>query len=119
MNSELQTERQPWYRQLFGRLFTLALRIVLGLKFSDTQCGFKAFTRAAATQIFSQQKIERWGFDPELLFLAKKSGFKVVEIPVAWAHSEGSRISYFRDGVQMLVAMLKVRWYALTGKYAG
>ena len=119
LNSELQTERQPWYRQLFGRLFNLALRIVLGLKFSDTQCGFKAFTRAAAAQIFSQQKIERWGFDPELLFLAKKSGFKVVEIPVAWAHSEGSRISYFRDGVQMLVEMLKVRWYALTGKYAG
>jgi len=119
LKSELQTQRQPWYRQLFGRLFNFVLRIVLGLNFSDTQCGFKAFTRPAAAQIFSQQKIERWGFDPELLFLAKKFGFKVVEIPVAWAHSRGSQMSYFRDGLRMLLEMLKVRWYALTGRYAG
>ncbi len=72
LQAELQTERQPWHRQLYGRLFNLALRIVLGLKYRDTQCGFKAFTRAAAQTIFTRQRIERWGFDPELLFLADK-----------------------------------------------
>ena len=93
------------------------LRLILGLKFKDTQCGFKAFTHRAAQAIFPQQKIERWGFDPELLYLAKKYGFKVVEVPVAWAHSAGTRISPLRDGTRMLVEMLKIRWNALTGKY--
>src|SRR5207253_1086438 len=64
MQSELQTQRQPLYRQLFGRISNLMLRLILGLQFKDTQCGFKAFTRPAAQAIFPQQKIERWGFDP-------------------------------------------------------
>lgn len=117
VQSSLQTERQPLYRQLFGRIFNLMLRITLGLKFKDTQCGFKAFTRAAAQKIFPQQQIERWGFDPELLYLAKKFGFKVVEIPVVWGHSGGTRISPLRDGTRMFLEMLRVRWNALTGKY--
>ena len=117
VQSSLQTERQPLYRQLFGRIFNLMLRITLGLKFKDTQCGFKAFTRAAAQKIFPQQQIERWGFDPELLYLAKKFGFKVVEVPVVWGHSGGTRISPLRDGTRMFLEMLRVRWNALTGKY--
>ena len=72
---------------------TWLLRLILGLNFKDTQCGFKAFTRRAAATIFPLQKIERWGFDPELLYLAKKFKLKVAEVPVAWAHSEGTRIS--------------------------
>ena len=118
LRSELQTERQPLYRQFFGRAFNLALRATLGLKFKDTQCGFKAFTRRAAQAIFPLQSIERWGFDPELLYLAKRLGFTVVEVPVAWAHSEGTRISALRDGPRMLGEMVKIRWNALTGKYA-
>lgn len=117
VQSSLQTERQPLYRQLFGRIFNLMLRITLGLKFKDTQCGFKAFTRAAAQKIFPQQQIERWGFDPELLYLAKKFRFKVVEVPVVWGHSGGTRISPLRDGTRMFLEMLRVRWNALTGKY--
>lgn len=117
VESSLQTERQPLYRQLFGRIFNLMLRITLGLKFKDTQCGFKAFTRAAGQKIFPLQKIERWGFDPELLYLAKKFGLKVVEVPVVWGHSGGTRISPLRDGTRMFLEMLKVRWNALTGKY--
>ena len=70
LSAELQTERQPLYRQVFGRIFNLLLRLVLGLHFMDTQCGFKAFRRDAAQRIFPRQKIERWGFDPEILFLA-------------------------------------------------
>jgi glycosyltransferase involved in cell wall biosynthesis len=118
LRSELQTHRQPFYRQLFGRIFNLLLRMILGLRFRDTQCGFKAFTRLAAQSIFPWQKIERWGFDPEILYLAKRQGLKVVEVPVAWAHDEGTRISPLRDGTRMFFEMLKIRWYALTGKYS-
>jgi hypothetical protein len=78
---------------------------------------FKAFTRRAAQSVFPRQKIERWGFDPELLFLAKRFGIKVAEIPVEWGHSGGSRISYFRDGMRMFEEMLRVLWYAITGAY--
>lgn len=118
LRSELQTQRQPFYRQLFGRIFNLLLRIILGLRFRDTQCGFKAFTKLAAQSIFPWQKIERWGFDPEILYLAKRQDLKVVEVPVAWAHDEGTRISPLRDGIRMFFEMLKIRWYAMAGKYS-
>jgi dolichyl-phosphate beta-glucosyltransferase len=117
VRAELQTQRQPMHRQLFGRVFNLLLRITLGLKYKDTQCGFKAFTRKAADQLFPRQRIDRWGFDPELLFLAKRSGLKVSEVPVAWAHSPGTRISPLKDGIKMFVEMLRIRWYGITGKY--
>jgi dolichyl-phosphate beta-glucosyltransferase len=119
LRRDLQTQRQPFYRQIFGRVFNLLLRITLGLTYKDTQCGFKAFTRDAAEKIFPLQKIERWGFDPELLYLARKLKFKVAEVPVEWAHSEGTRISPLRDGTRMFVEMLKICWNALTGKYDG
>jgi dolichyl-phosphate beta-glucosyltransferase len=118
LQSDLQTQRQPLYRQLFGRIFNLMLRLTLGLKFKDTQCGFKAFKRAAAQAIFPLQQVERWGFDPELLYLANKFGFRVAEVPVAWAHREGTRINPLRDGMRMFGEMLKIRWNALSGKYA-
>ena len=119
LQAELQTQRQPLHRQLFGRIFNLMLRITLGLQFADTQCGFKAFKRAAAQAIFPWQKIERWGFDPEILFLARKFGFEVEEVPVHWGHSGGARINPFIDGARMFQEMLRVRWYDLTGKYDG
>ena len=75
LQSELQTERQPLYRQAFGRIFNLVLRVFLGMHFADTQCGFKAFRHDAVQRIFPLQKIERWGFDPEILFLARRPGF--------------------------------------------
>jgi dolichyl-phosphate beta-glucosyltransferase len=117
IDSRLQIRRQPLYRRLFGRIFNLALRLVLGLQFKDTQCGFKAFTRRSAQAIFPQQKIERWGFDPELLYLARKFGFTVSEVPVAWSHREGTRIHPLRDGIRMFGELLRVRWYALKGDY--
>ena len=117
LRAELQTQRQPLHRQLFGRIFNLALRLILGLRFHDTQCGFKAFTRPAAQAIFPLQQIERWGFDPEILFLARKFGFKVTEVPVKWAHSEGTRLHPLRDGIRMFFELLKIRWYSINGKY--
>jgi dolichyl-phosphate beta-glucosyltransferase len=118
LDPSLQTQKQPLYRQLFGRIFNLALRIILDLQFKDTQCGFKAFTRRSAQAIFPVQKIERWGFDPELLFLAKTLRFTVSEVPVAWSHREGTRINPLRDGIRMFEEMLRIRWYALRGNYS-
>jgi glycosyltransferase involved in cell wall biosynthesis len=117
LRAELQTQRQSLHRQLFGRVFNLLLRIILGLKFKDTQCGFKAFTRRAAQTILPLQRIERWGFDPEILFLARKFGFRVEEVAVAWGHSGGTRLHPLVDGARMFQEMLRIRWYDLTGKY--
>ena len=113
-----QTMRQPLYRQFFGRCFNFVCRMVMNLPFADTQCGFKAFTRAAAQTVFQLQTIERWGFDPEILFIAIKRGFRIDEVPVSWAHDERSRISYLRDGMQMLKELAIVRWNAMTGHYS-
>jgi len=117
LQAELQKERQPLYRQLFGRIFNLLLRLILGLRFKDTQCGFKAFTRPAAQAIFARQLINRWGFDPEVLFLAPKLGFRVHEIGVRWSHDERSKINPVTDGFKMFLELLKIRWNDLTGRY--
>ena len=119
LRSETQTHRQPLHRQLFGRIFNLIMRVILGLKFKDTQCGFKAFKQPAVQAIFPLQRIERWGFDPEILFLARKFKFKVQEVPVAWGHSGGTRINPLVDGSRMFMEMLRIRWYDMTGKYSG
>src|SRR5215469_14722069 len=86
LDPSLQVERQPLKRRIFSRAFNLYLRVLLGLPFHDTQCGFKAFKRQAAADIFPRQQIMRWGFDAEILFIARKLGFKVVEVPVIWGH---------------------------------
>jgi glycosyltransferase involved in cell wall biosynthesis len=117
LQRDRQTQRQPLYRQFFGRCFNFVTRTVMGLRFADTQCGFKAFTRAAAQTVFQLQTIERWGFDPEILFIALKRGYWIIEVPVSWAHDERSRMSYLKDGIKMLQELAIVRWNALRGRY--
>ena len=117
IRTELQIQPQPLYRRIYGRIFNFALRLVLGLHFRDTQCGFKAFTRKAAHTLFPLQQIERWGFDPEILFLARRYGFRTDEIGVRWSHRSGTRINPLRDGIRMAGDLLRIRWYSLTGKY--
>jgi glycosyltransferase involved in cell wall biosynthesis len=117
LRPDLQTDRQPLYRQAFGRIFNVVLRVFLGLNFADTQCGFKAFRREAAQRIFPLQKIERWGFDPEILFLARRMNFTVKEVPVVWAHNEGTRLHPFRDGFRMFLEVLRIRWNSISGAY--
>lgn len=112
-----QTIQQPLYRRFFGRCFNLVTRMIMRLPFADTQCGFKAFTRQAAQTVFQLQRIERWGFDPEILFIALKRGYQVREVPVTWGHDERSRISYLKDGLQMLRELIFIRWNAITGAY--
>ncbi len=112
-----QTIRQPLYRQFFGRCFNGVTRAIMGLPYADTQCGFKAFTRAASQTVFQLQTIERWGFDPEILFIARKRGYRVDEVAVSWAHDERTRMSYLKDGMRMLQDIAIVRWNALLGRY--
>jgi dolichyl-phosphate beta-glucosyltransferase len=118
LDSGRQTKHQPLYRQFFGRCFNAVTRFVMGLPFADTQCGFKAFRREAAQTIFQLQRIERWGFDPELLFIALKRGYTIREVAVTWGHDERSRMSYLKDGLKMLEEIAYIRWHALIGTYS-
>jgi glycosyltransferase involved in cell wall biosynthesis len=117
MDKTRQTIHQPLYRQFFGRCFNWITRSVMGLPFKDTQCGFKAFRRSAAQTIFRLQTIERWGFDPEILFIAQKLKYVIREVPVTWGHDERSRISYLKDGLKMLEEMAVIRANSLAGRY--
>jgi len=119
LETRRQTIRQPFYRQLFGRCFNAMTHLVMGLPFADTQCGFKAFTRTAAQTVFQLQTIDRWGFDPEILFIALKRGYRIAEVPVSWAHDERTKMSYLKDGARMLQDLAQVRWNALLGRYEG
>ena len=112
-----QTQRQPVYRQITGRIFNFLLRSILGLRVKDSQCGFKAFTREAAQNIFPNQKIERWGFDAELLFLGMKLHYKIEEIPVEWKNDLRSKVRPIRDGFSIVWDMVRIRWYSISGQY--
>ncbi len=114
-----QTLQQPLYRRFFGRCFNGLTRLVMNLPVADTQCGFKAFRREAAQTIFLRQRIERWGFDPEILYIALRMGMNVREVAVTWGHDDRSRISYLKDGLRMIQDLLLVRFYSLAGYYDG
>lgn len=118
LKREWITVRQSARRELAGKCFNLALRLITGLNYSDTQCGFKAYRREAAQRIFPLQRIAGFGFDPEILFLARKLGFPAVEVPVHWAHREGSKVRVLRDGMRMVLDLARIRWNDLTGKYS-
>ena len=117
LDPSLQFQRQPLKRRIMSRSFNMFLRVLLAFPYRDTQCGFKAFTRRAAHMIFPLQRVTRWGFDPEILYLAHSLDLKVAEVPVAWGHDERSTIHPWRDGMLMGRDALRIRWYALSGKY--
>ena len=117
LDRSLITVHQSRFRELAGVLFNKLVRLCLRLPFVDTQCGFKAFRREPCRILFEQQRIERYGFDPELLYLARRHGLRSVEIPVRWAHSPATKVSMFRDSLQMFLDILIIRWNALRGRY--
>jgi len=108
---------QSWFRETAGRIFNLFLRILTGLPFLDTQCGFKLYRRQAAHEIFRRQRLERFGFDAEVLYIARRLGFRCVEVPVRWSHTPGTKVSMFRDSLDMFLDLLRVRWNDLLGRY--
>lgn len=109
--------RESLFREIAGIVFNKIVRIILRLPFLDTQCGFKAFRRECCRIIFQQQTIERFGFDPELLYLARHHGLSIVEVPVRWAHSPATRVSMLRDSVLMFLEVIMIRWNAVLGRY--
>lgn len=107
--SELLRE-QPWYRELAGAAFNVAVRLLAVSGIRDTQCGFKLFRRAVAREVFGRQTIERWGFDVEILYVARRLGYRIAEVPVRWTNDERSRVNVLRDGLVMLGDIFRVRW---------
>jgi glycosyltransferase involved in cell wall biosynthesis len=105
------------FREFAGIIFNKIVRSILWLPFVDTQCGFKAFRRERCGVIFEQQTIERFGFDPELLFLARRHGLRTVEIPVRWGHSAATKVSMLHDSMQMFIDVFTIRWNSLRGRY--
>ena len=107
---------QPFLRDRVGRFFNLAMRLVTGLPFRDTQCGFKLFDAGAAQAIFSRQLLNGFGFDVEVLYIARRLRYKCVEVPVRWNDVAGTKVSLWR-GLAAFLDPLKVRWNSLIGKY--
>jgi dolichyl-phosphate beta-glucosyltransferase len=108
--------RQPLFRELGGRFFNLVIRVITGLPFHDTQCGFKLFEGSAAREIFGRQRVERFGFDVEVLFIAQRLGYRTLEVPVRWNDVAGTTVKMW-GAASAFLDPLKVRWNAITGKY--
>lgn len=116
LDRSLVSVHQPLGRELSGRFFNLVMRLVMRLPFRDTQCGFKLYHAKAAREIFARQQLDGFGFDVEDLFLARKLGFKAVEVPVRWANVEGTRVSLM-SGLRAFAELALIRWYQIQGRY--
>lgn len=117
VNRELIEIHESKFRELAGIIFNRIVRLILRLPFVDTQCGFKMFRREKCKIIFEQQTIERFGFDPELLYLARHHGLRTTEVAVRWAHSPATKVNMLRDSVQMFLDVVIIRWNSMGGRY--
>ena len=109
--------KQFWLREMAGYSFTVLTNAILQVGASDFTCGFKLFRREAARKIFAKQLINRWAFDAETLFLAKKYEFVVKEEPVVWRHGEGSKVRFPQDLIDSFFGLLQIRINNFLGKY--
>lgn len=116
VDRKLVSVHQSWAREFSGRFFNLVMRLLTGLPYHDTQCGFKLYRADAAGQIFSRQLLNGFGFDVEDLFLAKVLGFPAVEVAVRWANVEGTRVS-LASGLRAFWEVILVRWNSIRGLY--
>jgi glycosyltransferase involved in cell wall biosynthesis len=117
LNRELIGIHQPLFRDMAGRFFNLLVRVFTGLRFCDTQCGFKLFRRTSTRRAFEMLQVEGFGFDPELLFLIERQGGRALEVPVRWDDDPASKVRFFRDSARMFLDLMAIRWRAFTGKY--
>lgn len=104
------TRRQPWYRELMGRSFNRVIRLLGVTSLHDTQCGFKLLRGDVARRLFAELTVDRFAYDVELVWLARRRGFRVVEVGVAWHDSPASRVHPVRDAASMLVDVLRFRF---------
>jgi dolichyl-phosphate beta-glucosyltransferase len=117
LQRERITKRQPFYRELGGRLFNVLVQALAIRGISDTQCGFKLFKAEAARKIFAKQKVPRFGFDVEALYIARKMGLIIEEISVAWENSPETKVRPVRDGLRTFLDLALIRWYDLRRFY--
>jgi dolichyl-phosphate beta-glucosyltransferase len=117
LRRELIGVHQSPFREWGGRFFNLLVRIFAGLDISDTQCGFKLFRRETTRRAFQLQRVERFGFDPEILFLIRHLGGKILEVPVRWNHNSETKVNYLLDSTHMTLDLVALRWRALMGEY--
>lgn len=115
-NSEI-VEHQSRMREIFGRIFTAFSQWWLGLSVSDFTCGFKCFSQQASQDIFSQLKIERWGFDSEILFIAQQIGYEIGELPVKWKNDPRTKVKFPQDVLRSLLDLIEVRYHFWRGRY--
>ncbi|MES1227046.1 MAG: dolichyl-phosphate beta-glucosyltransferase [Armatimonadota bacterium] len=101
--------RQPWYREMLGRMFNLAVQMLAVRGIQDTQCGFKLFRMDAGRDVFERLKLDRFAFDIEALMVAHDLGYGIAEVPVVWRHQEGSKVVLMRDGPEMIRQLMKLR----------
>ncbi len=106
-----------WYRKLPGRIFAGIVNFLILPGVADTQCGFKLFSGKAAKAIFAKQRSHGFSFDVEVLFLARRAGFRIVEVPINWTNMPGSKVSLFRDSLPMILDVVKFRILAFFGAY--
>jgi dolichyl-phosphate beta-glucosyltransferase len=109
---------QPWYRKRMGQIFNIFVQLVAVQGIKDTQCGFKCFTRDAAMRIFPQQRLNGFGFDVEILYIARKAGYAIQEVPVAWINSPKSRVHPVTDSARMFFDLWRIRLNELRGRYS-
>lgn len=109
---------QPLYREVIGRVGNIIIQLLVVPGINDTQCGFKAFTLKAAQSIFPLQTIERFGFDVELLFIAKIQGLSILEASVQWMDDPNTRVNALRDSIRTFVDLFIIRWNDLKGRYS-
>lgn len=108
--------RQPFYREMLGRAFNMAVQLMAVRGIKDTQCGFKLFRMGVARDVFSRSKIDGFGFDFEVLMIARDLGYRIDEIPIRWSHQEGSKVVLMRDGPRMLRELVKLRMLGKRGR---
>jgi len=113
-----QRYNEPAYRHWIGRIFNWIVRLIALPGLQDTQCGFKCFRATVAEDLFQAQLLEGWTFDVEVLFLARKRGYQIVEIPIDWYHIRGSRVHVLRDSIAMFTDLLRIRWKWMRGAYS-
>ena len=109
---------EPRLRRFQGRVFNVLVRLLVVSGFKDTQCGFKIIRSDIASQLLPLQRVKGFGFDVELLFLARRKGFQVIEVPIDWCYRDRSRIRPFRDPFAMFKELLLIRWNQLRGLYS-
>jgi glycosyltransferase involved in cell wall biosynthesis len=116
LDRSLIAVHQSWSREYSGRVFNLFMRMMTGLPFRDTQCGFKLFSAHAAESIFPLQQLDRFSFDVEDLVIARSLGLRVIETPVRWSNVEGTKVSAMQ-GLNSFADVLRIRWYKVQGRY--